>query len=195
MEENRNSLLWIGEGEKKVYSSPLFDVTEERRRSKSGKEGTFISLKTKDWVVAIPWFLDENKTPCFLMEEQFRHGSKSVTREFPAGLLESGESPLEGAKRELLEETGMSGNFIFLSEVNPNSAFMTNRQTFYLVDSLEKKAEQNLDPNEEIKIVKVPVEEVIENMGSGIYDNGIMMMALGFFLRLSEKMPELRGKK
>ena len=36
----------------------------------------------------------------------------------------------------------------------------------------------------------VPVEEVIASMGSGIYDNGIMMMA-GFFLQEAYKRPEL----
>ena len=62
---------------------------------------------------------------------------------------------------------------------------------------LEKKAGQSLDPDETIDIVEVPVEEAIRDMGTGIYDNGIMMMAIGFFLRYAEQHPELglRGRQ
>ena len=131
---------------------------------------------------------------CFVMEEQYRHGSETITREFPAGLVEKGELSLVAAQRELLEETGIEGKFTLLGEVNPNSAFMCNRQSFYLVEDIKKVSGQSLDLNEEIDIIEVPVEEVIRDMGTGLYDNGIMMMALGFFMRLAEKRPELRGR-
>lgn len=41
-----------------------------------------------------------------LMVEQFKYGTGKVVQQFPSGSLESGESPLAGAQRELLEETG-----------------------------------------------------------------------------------------
>ncbi len=189
-------LNWNVLSEKEEYKSPLFSVYKSKREnSDSTKSGEFITLKTKNWVVAIPWYRREDGVPCFVMEEQFRHGSMFVTREFPAGLIEDGEESLGAAKRELLEETGLEGDFTFLAEVNPNSAFMTNRQTFFLVENLRRSSCQCLDENEEIEVISVPVEEVIKDMGSGIYDNGIMMMALGFFLRLSEKRKELREIK
>ena len=97
----------------------------------------------------------------------------------------------------MMEETGMAGDFTELGTVCPNNAFMTNRQSFFLVTGLEKKAGQSLDPDETIDIVEVPVEEAIRDMGTGIYDNGIMMMAIGFFLRYAEQHPELglRGRQ
>ena len=80
----------------------------------------------------------------------------------------------------------------FLGDVCPNAAFMDNRQNFYLAEELELVSGQDLDENEEIDVFTIPVEEAIENMGRGVYDNGAMMMALGYFLRYAEKHPYLR---
>ena len=72
------------------------------------------------------------------MVDQYRHGSGSVTREFPAGLTDEGEDEESAAKRELLEETGMIGDLLEIASFNPNPAFMTNRQSFFLGTNLKK---------------------------------------------------------
>ncbi len=185
-------LNWKSGKREILHKCVLFDLVGVERTSTDGRKGTFIEVDSKDWIVALPWFRREDGVPCFIMEEQFRHGSASITREFPAGLIEEGEPAIEAAKRELLEETGIEGKFTLLGNVNPNSAFMANRQSFFLVEDLKKVSGQSLDANEQIDVIEVPVEEVIRDMGTGLYDNGIMMMALGFFLRLAEERPELR---
>jgi len=42
---------------------------------------------------------------------QYRHGPRRVGLVFPGGHLSPGEDPLDAAKRELLEETGMEAEF------------------------------------------------------------------------------------
>ena len=189
----KENLIWKTNSKKKLLDCHIFNVLTAEREAPDGRKGEFVEIESPDWIVAIPWFLKDG-VPYFIMEEQFRHGSESVTREFPAGLVEKGEAALEAAKREMLEETGIVGRFVELGNVCPNNAFMSNRQSFFLVTDLEKKAGQSLDPNETIDVIEVPVEEVIRDMGTGLYDNGIMMMAIGFFLRYAEAHPELRRK-
>ena len=188
---DEKKLMWITESVTEAYKTRIFDVVMAHRRAPDGREGDFVSIVSPDWIVAIPWFLKDGK-PYFIMEEQFRHGSESITREFPAGLVEKGEEALHAARRELMEETGIRGTFTELGCVCPNNAFMTNRQSFFLVTDIEKVSEQSLDPDETIDVVEIPVEDVIRDMGTGIYDNGIMMMAIGFFMRYAESHPELK---
>ena len=45
-----------------------------------------------------------------VMEQHYRHGARRVILTLPAGFLEPGEKPLEGAKRELIEETGFEAD-------------------------------------------------------------------------------------
>ena len=41
-----------------------------------------------------------------VMERHYKHGTRRVILSLPAGYVEPGEEPLEGAKREFMEETG-----------------------------------------------------------------------------------------
>lgn len=41
---------------------------------------------------------------------QYKHGPRKVSLTLPGGLIDAGEDPAEAAKRELLEETGLSSN-------------------------------------------------------------------------------------
>ena len=46
-----------------------------------------------------------------LLVRQYRHAARDLLLEIPAGRLEPGETPLEAARRELREETGLAGRF------------------------------------------------------------------------------------
>lgn len=41
---------------------------------------------------------------------QYKHGPRAVALTLPGGLIDPGEDPIEAAKRELLEETGLASN-------------------------------------------------------------------------------------
>jgi len=43
---------------------------------------------------------------------QYKHGAGEVVKEFPAGGIDSGETPSDAAKRELFEETGYVADYI-----------------------------------------------------------------------------------
>ena len=55
-------------------------------------------------VVVLP--LDEDRNIWFV--RQYRHAAGRELLELPAGILPAGESPVDGARRELQEETGMT---------------------------------------------------------------------------------------
>ena len=188
-------MMWRDGERKRILSTPIFSVDKIERTSPEGKKGDFIVMENPDWVSVIPLMWKEGEGYVFIMVDQYRHGLGRVTREFPAGLVDEGEDEESAARRELLEETGMTGDLIKIASFNPNPAFMTNRQTFFLSTNLKKVSGQKLDEFEEIEVSYVPVSQVIEEMGSGIYDNGIMMAALGAFLRYRTLHPEIMEEK
>ncbi|MGH0054354.1 MAG: NUDIX hydrolase [Sphaerochaetaceae bacterium] len=185
-------LVWKSGQRKRVFEGPIFDICTVQRTSTDGRSSLFIEVDCPNWVTIIPWYRNEQGVPMVVMVQQFRHGSNSVTREFPAGVVEKGEEPVKAALRELQEETGLAGGTVTeLGNVSPNAAFMNNRSFFFLVENASHISDQELDPNEQLDVFSLPVETVVADMGTGIYDNGIMMIALGFFLREAQKRPDL----
>ncbi len=176
-------LVWNESSRETLLESSIFSVRSIHRHSSDGREADFICLDAPDWVTVVP-LLSGKEGPQFIMVEQFRHGSGKVTFEFPAGTIDPGEAPQRAAERELLEETGYTaGLLIPLGDVSPNPAFMNNRVHVFLAKDLVWHKEQELDENEQIHTHLEPVDKVRQQMGTGAYDNGIMVIALQFFSR------------
>jgi len=193
MDDKTRRLAWRTVRRERVYNGPIFDVSRVRRESTDGRAGDFIEIDAPKWATVVPWFRDEQGIPCFLMVRQYRHGSDSVTIEFPAGTVDEQEDPHDAALRELKEETGCTPvrDLVQLGSVSPNPAFMNNRVWFFFAEGLRKVGEQELDVHEQLDILEVPVSEVLDAMGTGAYDNGIMMIAQAFFLRYTRSRPDL----
>ena len=189
IEKNENKhLKWNENSKKKVLNCGIFDVIISNRKNYKNQNGDFVILDTPDWITVIPLIKNEHFVDCFLMVKQFRHGSQSITVEFPAGVIEANENPITAGKRELLEETGFqAGSYKCIGEVNPNPAFMNNTLHIYVMWDLKRIQKQDLDEHELIDYELIPVKQVIESMGNKIYSNGIMMIALGFYTKWTEK--------
>jgi len=76
-----------------------------------------------------------NDTGELLLVRQFRAPAQSDMWEIPAGTAEPGEKPLATAKRELLEETGVSAAFwTYLGTVYPTPGYSNERIHLYLAE-------------------------------------------------------------
>ena len=105
-------------------------------------------MDTNDWVIV----LAVTKKKELVLVRQFRFGTEEFSLEPPGGVIEKGESPVLGGQRELLEETGFTGKKArVIGRVYPNSAIMSNRCHFLLVEEVEKTAAPSFDPHEELK--------------------------------------------
>jgi 8-oxo-dGTP pyrophosphatase MutT (NUDIX family) len=82
----------------------------------------------------------------------------------PGGMCERDDSPLESAKRELLEETGFhSDNWQewFISDPLQHAKIDWSNY-FYIAKDCKKIAEQKLDPGEKIEVTFATFEEFFE---------------------------------
>ncbi len=120
---------------------------------------------------------------------QYRHGVQDVMWEIPGGVVEDEEHPIEGVKRELLEETGYaSANIIPLGKFHPNPALQTNTMFCYLALDAEKVADQHLDGAEEIEVHLVPLDEILPMIQRGEISHALQVAALFHALLYLEKI-------
>lgn len=171
-------LIWHEKLRREVFKTPVFTVTERTSASPDGSEGVYIVNEAPDWVIVIP---DDGES--FLMVRQWRHGEKSLSIEFPGGVIDKGESPLEAARRELLEETGASAEkMTFIGSMNPNPALFANHLHVFLAENLVFSGRQDLDSDEYVSYMKIKKSEVIKKMGSPEYCHALMASAAALYL-------------
>ena len=195
--DDDEKLKWASGEKKLLLKTAVFDVTSSTNTYKNGEQtvqGDYIVLDAPDWVIVIPEIEDKAAGQKeFFMVKQWRHGSKCLSVEFPGGVIDKGEAPEEAARRELLEETGCrAGKLVKLGQVNPNPALFSNHVHFFLAQDLECTNTQDLDNDEFVNVIRVPVNQIIDDMGTEQFPHALMSSAMMFYLK--KRSPEqVRG--
>lgn len=97
----------------------------------------------------------------FVMVQQYRHAFDQVMIELCAGMCDPGETPLESAQRELLEETGYAGGqWTKLMTIGQNPSICNNITHCYLAMGVEPIGCQHLDESEDINVLLMSREKV-----------------------------------
>ncbi len=145
---------------------------------KRGVRRDFVIVDAPDWVNVIAHTADDQ----LVLVNQFRYGINAFSWEIPGGVIEHGEDPVLAGTRELLEETGYSGDRArLLASIHPNPAFIQNRCHLVLVENCRRIAPPAWDPDEEIEIATLPTAEVYARARAGGITHSLVLSALMFF--------------
>jgi ADP-ribose pyrophosphatase len=106
---------------------------------------------------------EDNKV---VLAKQYRPGPEKILMELPGGRIDPGENAEEGIRRELLEETGYSGNIQFVG-TTLDCAYSTMIRYNYIVINCKKIQEPKNEANEFIEVVELPLKEFKQLLRSG----------------------------
>ncbi|QWR76592.1 NUDIX hydrolase [Candidatus Magnetomonas plexicatena] len=164
-------------------------VLIELRNSK-GEKFIWEAFKRQncDGIIAVVPFTKDGQV---VVIKQFRPPVEKYVIEFPAGLSDRGESLIDVAHRELLEETGYSTPVMELLATGPLSAgASTEVLTVFVAVDAEKTSAQNLDHGEEIEIITLPVKDFYQNVYALENENTYIDLKLfGLFELAKKKYP------
>jgi 8-oxo-dGTP pyrophosphatase MutT (NUDIX family) len=96
-----------------------------------------------------------------VLVRQFREPVRGELLELPAGVIDDGERPLDAAKRELREETGLTGGrWRKLAAFWTSPGFLREHMHLFLAEDVEQ-GEADPDDDEDVELVRIPLDEAV----------------------------------
>jgi len=148
---------WKIKDTQEKYKNPWINVREDKVIRPDGKDGIFGVVEMVHGVSVLPM---DNDGYVYLTDD-FHYAIKKNSIEVISGAIDKGESPLDAAKRELKEETGIiADEWINLGEVNSFTTVIKCPSIIYLARQLRfVKAEP--EGTEKIQILKIKFEDAL----------------------------------
>jgi ADP-ribose pyrophosphatase len=146
-----------------LYEGRVFKLLRENVTLNNGVTVDLDVIHHPGASAMIPMSGDDN----VILIKQYRHAIGDFIWEIPAGTLDPDETPLECAKRELIEETGFSANtWQKLGEITPLPGYSNERIHMFLAADLVP-AEQDLDKDEMLDVHEVSLGKAVEMIHEG----------------------------
>jgi ADP-ribose pyrophosphatase len=159
-----------------VYDGKLFDVTVERWGE---HEREIVEHPGAVAIVAV------DGDGMVTLVRQRREAARKDLVELPAGTLEQGESPLESARRELEEETGLTGgSWRELAGFYTTPGFCREYMHLFVAEGVTS-GQASPEADEDLELVRWPVGDIAERM-SELEDAKTLA---GLLLYLRERNP------
>lgn len=96
-------------GSRRIYSGKVLNLDIDKVSFPDGTTGELEMIRHPGASAIVPFLSDPaSEDPQILLIKQYRYAAEDFLYEVPAGRLDAGESPVECARRELMEETGCS---------------------------------------------------------------------------------------
>lgn len=166
---------WTTKKVSTVYENPWIKVTHEDVLNPAGGEGIYGVVHYKNLAIAIiP--LDEKDNTWIV--GQFRYPLKTYSWEIPEGGGLLGTDPLESAKRELLEETGIRAKkWTKVADMALSNSVSDELGVTYVAQDLTF-GQAEPEETEQLKVKKLPFEEVVNMVMRGEITDALSMVSI-----------------
>ncbi|MCK5396116.1 MAG: NUDIX hydrolase [Gammaproteobacteria bacterium] len=166
---------WKPQTSKKIYDNPWLSLYEDKVINPGGGISHYGKISFKNLAIGIiP--LDENNNTWLV--GQYRYVPDCYSWEIPMGGGALNINPLESAKRELKEETGLFANdWQELMRLHTSNSVTDERGLIYVAQDLTQ-GETAFEETEDLLIQKLPLEEAIERVLNGEITDAISVAGL-----------------
>lgn len=166
---------WTILAEKPVYDNPWIQVTEYDVLNPSGGKGIYGKVHFKNLAIGIiP--LDEHGNTWLV--GQYRFIINQYSWEIPEGGGTMGIDPLESAKRELQEETGLlAKEWSVLMNLHLSNSVSDEYGILYLAGDLQQETAAP-EETEQLIIKKIPFEELYRMVENGMITDSLTIIAV-----------------
>lgn len=165
---------WKTKSTQTKYETPWIRVDHNEVINPGGKDGIYGTIHFKNLAIGIlP--LDENMNTWIV--GQYRYPFKKFTWEIPEGGGHLEKTPIETAKRELLEEVGLKANQWKLIQEMQVSNSATDEEAFIFLARELEQFEPEPEEDEELTIRKIPFDEFYEMILNGEIVDSLSVLA------------------
>ena len=162
--------------ESEIVHHGFFDVRIDTLQLPHGPKRPYTVLNLKSHAAAV---IAETKEGQLLVTQEYRHPTGQWLLSCPGGRIDIGESPLEAARRELLEETGYGGGeFSLIGSIYPFPS-VTNQQIFFVhAKNVCYVQPPTLEEFELIHPQLITVQELFDSIAAGSPTDGVFCTGL-----------------
>lgn len=175
MDQPKNN-PWTTISSRDIYENPWISLTEYQVINPGGNPGIYGKIHFKNTAIGIVAVDAEWNT---YLVGQFRFTLNEYSWEIPEGGCPLGTDPLESAKRELREETGLSAKrWTLLQRVHLSNSVSDEEGLIYLAEDLTQGAASLDDTEADLKARRVPLDDAIDMVLQGKVTDSMSVIGL-----------------
>lgn len=175
---------WKVVSQREVYNNPWIEVTEFQVLNPSGNPGIYGKVHFKNLAIGV---VPLNEKDEVVLVGQYRFPLSAYSWEIPEGGGKIGIDPLDSAKRELLEETGLVAHqWEKLLEIHLSNSVSDELAILYLATELEQH-EAEPEDTEELAHRTITLEAAYREICAGRITDAMTVAAIQHLL-LRKKM-------
>jgi ADP-ribose pyrophosphatase len=167
--------------DRQVYSGRILNLWVRYVPQPDGRRHLREIVEHRPGAAAVALDSDNN----VLLVRQPRPAVKADVLELPAGLIDPGEQPIDCARRELEEETGFAARRIEPLVAFYTSPGFTDELVHIFAASELVQTSARHDDEEQIELVRMPLEEAIEQVMHGEISDAKTVTGLLAFERMA----------